>query len=192
MFLLYLENLAKPEFILKQSDIDFFRASACCQILMQSQKHFTSVRFVSFFFSHYTPSHDSCGVLWFHVGRPCVCPSVVRRSVVRPSVFCFRMITGVNVNGFSPNLVCALILWRSGLKLLMGKVRQISHGVLCPWHAHIFFPDHNLSKRQRMFTKLSMCIDIVEIGFGLQMGKFRQILTEFSVLDTPIFSFSGR
>ena len=28
-------------------------------------------------------------------------------------------------NGFSPNLVCALILWRSGLGLLMGKFRQI-------------------------------------------------------------------
>ena len=27
----------------------------------------------------------------------------------------------MNVNGFSQNLVCALILWRSGLGLLMGK-----------------------------------------------------------------------
>ena len=31
----------------------------------------------------------------------------------------------VNINEFSPNLVCALILWRSGLGLLMGKFRQI-------------------------------------------------------------------
>ena len=40
-----------------------------------------------------------------------VCPSV-----------CFRfwIITWVNINGFSSNLVCALILWRSGLGLLMG------------------------------------------------------------------------
>ena len=29
------------------------------------------------------------------------------------------------MNGFSPNLVCALILWRSGLGLLMGKFLQI-------------------------------------------------------------------
>ena len=35
--------------------------------------------------------------------------------------FHFLMITSVNVNGFSPNLVCVLILWRSGLGLLMGK-----------------------------------------------------------------------
>ena len=29
------------------------------------------------------------------------------------------------MNGFSPNLVCALILWRSGLGLLIGKFYQI-------------------------------------------------------------------
>ena len=40
-----------------------------------------------------------------------------------PPYFCFWMITWVNINGFSPNLVCALILWRSGLRLLMGKFR---------------------------------------------------------------------
>ena len=37
--------------------------------------------------------------------------------------FHFWMITLVNIDGFSPNLVCALILWRSTLGLLMGKVR---------------------------------------------------------------------
>ena len=57
----------------------------------------------------YTPPHNSGGVLWFHVGRPCVCPSVHQLSV-RPSIFCFWMITVVNFNGFSPNLVYALIL----------------------------------------------------------------------------------
>ena len=35
------------------------------------------------------------------------------------------MITWVNINGFSPNLIRALILWRSGLGLLMGRFRQI-------------------------------------------------------------------
>ena len=38
--------------------------------------------------------------------------------------FTFRSITWVNVNGFSPNLMCALILWRSALELLIGKFRQ--------------------------------------------------------------------
>ena len=34
-----------------------------------------------------------------------------------------------------------------------------------------------------------MCIDIVEIWFGIANGKFRQFLTELSARDTPIFSF---
>ena len=42
----------------------------------------------------------------------------------KSSVFRFRMITWVNINGFSWNLVCAWILWRSGLGLLMDKFRQ--------------------------------------------------------------------
>ena len=47
-------------------------------------------------------------------------------SVVRPSVL--LSLPGdnlININGFSPNLVCTLILWRSGLGLLMGKFCQI-------------------------------------------------------------------
>ena len=75
----------------------------------------------------------------------------------------------------------------------------------------------NLSKHQWIFTKLGMCTDIVDIWFGiangrissnftelsnllyaltlrrsgleLLMGKFRQMFTELSVRDTPIFSF---
>ena len=49
------------------------------------------------------------------------------------------------------------------------------------------FPDDNLSKHQWIFTKLGMCIDIVEIWFGIANG---QILMEVSARDTPIFSFS--
>ena len=47
------------------------------------------------------------------------------------------------------------------------------------------FPDDNLSKHQWIFTKLGMCIDIVEIWFGIANG---QILSTFYE-DTPIFSF---
>ena len=56
---------------------------------------------------------------------------------------------------------------------------------------HFSFPDDKLSKHQWIFTKLGLCIDIVEIspGLGLLMGKFRQIFTELSARDTPIFLF---
>ena len=69
----------------------------------------------------------------------------VRQSVVRPSVcctsinlsvhpyFCFWTITWVYVNGFSPILVSAMMLWRSGLGLLMGKFHQFLT-VICLQH----------------------------------------------------------
>ena len=38
--------------------------------------------------------------------------------------FHLRMIMLVNINGFSPNLVYALILWRSALEFVMGKFHQ--------------------------------------------------------------------
>ena len=65
----------------------------------------------------------------------CVHPSV------HPSVFRFRMITWVNINGFSPNLVRALILWRSGLGLLMGKFRQFLMELSAPDTPIFTFPD---------------------------------------------------
>ena len=94
------------------------------------------------------------------------------RTCVRPSLFCFQMITGVNINGFSPNLVCALILWRSGLGLLMGNFRQISMEFSVQDMPIFSFLDDNLSKHHWIFTKLGMCIDIVEIWFLIANGQF--------------------
>ena len=37
------------------------------------------------------------------------------------------------------------------------------------------FPDDNLSKHQWNFTKLGMCIDIVEIWFGIANGQISSI-----------------
>ena len=37
------------------------------------------------------------------------------------------------------------------------------------------FPDDNLSKHQWIFTKLGMCIDIVEICFGIANGQISSI-----------------
>ena len=37
------------------------------------------------------------------------------------------------------------------------------------------FPDDNLSKHQWIFTKLGMCIDIVEIWFGIAIGQISSI-----------------
>ena len=73
----------------------------------------------------YPATHNSSGVLWFHVGRPLVRPSV------RPSV-------------------------------------------------RFLFPDDNFSKHQWIFTKLAMCIDIVEMWFGIANGQISSIFDNFS------------
>ena len=115
------------------------------------------------------------------VGHPCVCPSISRMSI-SASVFRFRMITWVNVNGFSPNLVCALILWQSGLGLLMGKFLQILTELSARDMSIFSFLDDNLSKRQRIFTKLGVCIDIVEIWIWIANG---QISSNFDRVICP-------
>ena len=53
--------------------------------------------------------------------------------------FSFQTIPRVDVNGFSPNLMCALILWRPGFGLLMSKFHQffsylpVTHQYFCFW-----------------------------------------------------------
>ena len=37
------------------------------------------------------------------------------------------------------------------------------------------FPDDNLSKHQWIFTKLGMCIDIMEVWFGIANGQISSI-----------------
>ena len=51
------------------------------------------------------------------------------------------------------------------------------------------FQDDNLSKHQCIFTKLGLCIDIVEIWFGIANGQILSNLTDLSARDTPIFLF---
>ena len=128
----------------------------------------------------YIPPHDSGGVLWFQRWMfVCLCVGLsIPLSVVCPSVFRFQMVTWVNVNEFSPNLVCGLIFWRSGLGLLMGKFHQVLTELSAQDMPIFLFPDNNfLSKCHGILTKLGTCIDIEETGLGLLMGKFCQFLT---------------
>ena len=82
------------------------------------------------------------------------------------------MITLVNVNRFSPNLVGALILWRSGLGLLMGQFLSEILMELSARDMPIFsFPDDILSKCQGILIKPGTCIDMMEIWFGIANGQ---------------------
>ena len=97
------------------------------------------------------------------------------------------MITGVNVSGFSPNLACALILWRSGLGLLVGKFCQFLTELSAHNMSKFSFPDYSFNKCQWIFTKLGVCIDIVKIWFGIADGQISSIfdsyVSVFALLD---------
>ena len=104
---------------------------------------------------------------------------------VSPSVFCFRMMTWVNINGFFRNLICLSILWRSDLGLLkMAKFHQILME-LSAWDTPIFlFPDNNLSKCRGILTKLGTCFDIKEILFGIANGHISSGFDSVTCRDT--------
>ena len=56
----------------------------------------------------------------------------------------------------------------------MGKFPEFLT-VICPQHINIFFPDNNLSKCQWIFSKLGICIAIVEIWLGIAYGQILSI-----------------
>ena len=92
----------------------------------------------------YTPSLYSGRVLWFHVGRPCVCPSVCR-WIFTEFGMCIDIVQ----------------IW---FGIAYGQILTELSAQGTPIFS---FPDDNLCKRQWIFTKLGMCIDIVEIWIGI-------------------------
>ena len=88
----------------------------------------------------------------------------------------------VNVNGFSWNLVCALILWGFVLGLHICKFCHLFTELSAHNTSVFSFPDDNLSEDQWIFTKLAMCIDIVEIWFGIG-DRLIQSICELSAHD---------
>ena len=89
--------------------------------------------------------------------------------------FHFRVMTWVNINVFSPNLVCALIFKRSGLGLLMGKFCQIFRELSARDTPIFLFLDNNLSKCQGILTELGTCLMWRRSGWDC----YGQILSTF-------------
>ena len=57
-----------------------------------------------------------------------------------------------------------------------GQISSIFDRVICPWPVFLF-QDNNLSKSQRSFAQLHMCIDTVEIWFGFVIMIISSILS---------------
>ena len=74
----------------------------------------------------------------------------------------------------------------------MGKFPKILKELSAGDMPIFLFLDNNLSKHQWIFTKLGMCIDILEIWFGIANGQISsnfEVVTNVSARDMPIFSF---
>ena len=71
----------------------------------------------------------------------------------------------------------ALILWRSALRLLIGKL-SIFDIVICPQYIYFTFRTIT-SESEWIFSKFDLCIDIVEICFRIAHG---QILSIFDIM----------
>ena len=65
----------------------------------------------------------------------------------------------------------ALIMWRSGLGLLMGKFPPILTELSARDMPKFSFPDENLSKYQGISTNFGTHIDIKEIWFRIANGQ---------------------
>ena len=60
---------------------------------------------------------------------------------------------------------------------------------ICHTSIRILFLDDNLSKHHWIFTKLGMCIDIVEIWFGIANGEILSISDRDLPKTHPYFHF---
>ena len=110
-------------------------------------------------FVAFSPPTRQCGECYgfmLSVNPSVMCISIRGPELTKCPCVYFQMMTRVNVNGFSTNMLYALILWRSGLGLLMGKFVNFWQG-LFPCHTSVFsFQDDNLSIFLWIFTKLYM------------------------------------
>ena len=71
----------------------------------------------------------------------------------------------------------------------MGKFRQFLTELSARDTSIFSFPDDNLSEYQWIFTKLGICIDIVEIWFEMINGQISSILDSYLPATRPYFRF---
>ena len=85
--------------------------------------------------------------------------------------------------------MCALILWRSSLGLLMGTFCQFLTELSAGNRSMFSFLDDNFCKYQWIFTKLSVYIDIVESCFRIADRQISSIFDSYLPGTRPHFHF---
>ena len=101
--------------------------------------------------------------------------------------FHFWNVTLVNINGFSANLVCALILRRSGLELLMGKFCQFLTDLFAGNMTIFSCLDRTLVNINGFSPNLVCALILWRSGLELLMGKFCQFLTDLFASNMTYF-----
>ena len=71
----------------------------------------------------------------------------------------------------------------------MGKFHQFLIELSACHMSDFLFPDDNLSKYQWSFTKLGLCIDIVEIWFWIANGQISSIFDSYLPATNQYFHF---
>ena len=86
---------------------------------------------------------------------------------------------GTGLNLFIPrHMIVGGIMVSHWMSVCLSILQSVSHTSV-----RISFPDDNLRKHQWIFTKLGVCIDIVEIWFGIANGR---ISSNFDGVICPI------
>ena len=159
-------------FLIKVSN-EFLCHMICLEHLPNCKKYIISILVyyssLPVFFLY--PRHDSGGVLWFHVRRPCVRPSVP------PSVILFADSNLSKFHGFSPNLVSALILWRSGLGLLMDNFRQFLTELFARDIRYFYFRTITGVNLNGFSSNLICALILLRSELGLLLSTVRQFWT---------------
>ena len=84
------------------------------------------------------------------------------------------MITLLNINGFSPNLLCALILWTSALGLLMLEFRLFWQSYLPAKHPYFTFRTITWINFSGFSPNLMCALILWRSALGPLIGKFHQ------------------
>ena len=106
-----------------------------------------------------------------YIGKQCR-PEIILRCLIRVTTVC-----KYSSHFYTPPLSCHTIV--AGYYGFTLDIRQS----VCPsgnrTSVCISFPDDNLSKHPWIFTKLGMCIDIVDIWFGIANGQIPSNFVSF-------------
>ena len=132
----------------------------------------------------YTPPHNSSRVLWFHVGRPWVGPSVcpsIRFSFPDDNLSKHQWI-------FTKHGMCFDIV-EILFGIADGQISSIFDSYLPKTRPCFRFRTITWVNNKGFSPNSLYALTLRRFGLGLLMSKFRQIFTELSARNMPIFSF---